>query len=182
MPAIHVAALLKSTPGTSRSYQFEEDRPELGPELTATGVLRGHVRLMRTQDGVLVRCEATVPVQLECARCVEFFDCLASTSFEEEYLPVVNIKTGLPTDIAEDEALQIDEHHILDLAEAIRQYVLTTLPLKPICEPTCRGVCPECGANLNLEPCRCVPGSDGAMAQLADLMRADQGSLRDSPR
>jgi uncharacterized metal-binding protein YceD (DUF177 family) len=54
-----------------------------------------------------------------------------------------------------DEALRIDERHTLDLTETARQYLLTALPLQSVCSPSCKGLCPNCGANLNLGPCGC---------------------------
>ncbi|MBA7688765.1 hypothetical protein ES703_97254 [subsurface metagenome] len=51
----------------------------------------------------------------------------------------------------------IDEHHILDLTEAIRQYALLAIPMKPLCRGDCAGLCPNCGHNINQGPCDCSP-------------------------
>ncbi|MBM3157836.1 MAG: DUF177 domain-containing protein, partial [Chloroflexi bacterium] len=56
----------------------------------------------------------------------------------------------------------INENHILDLSEAIRQYTIMALPMKPVCREDCAGLCPHCGRNLNLGPCKCPPAPPDA--------------------
>jgi uncharacterized protein len=171
MPAENVAALLKSPIGSARTIQIDEPQPELGPEISVGGPLRGSARLMRTQDGVLAQCDATAAVEVECGRCLEPIATDVHIQFVEEFLPAINVVTGLPAEPPEDEALQIDEHHILDLGETIRQFILTNLPLKPICQAACRGLCPECGTNLNTEECSCAEDANsGPLGNLAQLL------------
>jgi uncharacterized protein len=52
-----------------------------------------------------------------------------------------------------DDAFLIDDRHTLDLNEAVRQYREVSLLMKPLCRPDCRGLCPVCGADLNVGPC-----------------------------
>jgi len=97
----------------------------------------------------------------------------------EEFLPSIHVVTGAPLDAPEDEALRIDERHDLDLTEAARQYIETALPLQPLCSPTCQGLCPVCGTNLNVVTCTCATESasaSGPFAALAGLMGEDHGS------
>jgi uncharacterized protein len=49
----------------------------------------------------------------------------------------------------------------VNLESILREQVLLTLPLKPLCSETCKGICPRCGADLNREPCQC-PAEDSA--------------------
>jgi uncharacterized protein len=49
---------------------------------------------------------------------------------------------------------------ILDLDELIRQQLWTELPLQALCDPECRGLCPNCGANRNENECRCPPSTE----------------------
>ncbi len=44
----------------------------------------------------------------------------------------------------------------LDITEDIRDMVILSLPMKPLCSDTCKGLCPKCGTNLNEEKCNCV--------------------------
>ncbi len=47
------------------------------------------------------------------------------------------------------------EGESLELAEVVREQILLWLPMRWICQEDCRGICSQCGANLNLEDCGC---------------------------
>lgn len=169
----NVAQLLKSPPGTVREYQVDERVPTLDEGLVATEPVTGTVRLNRTNRGILAEAHLATAVQLECSRCVEPFILPVRLHFREEYIPSIDVSTGLPVPSPADEtAFRIDESHILDLTEAIRQYALIEMPLQPLCSVTCRGLCPECGQNLNLAACRCAPRPvDARLEKLAELLK-----------
>lgn len=182
MLAYNVAALLKSPPGTTGELVVDEPAPSFGADLVAVAPVRGLVRLFRTQDAIIARCDLHTTIQLECSRCLESYPAALGVHFEEQFLPTVNIVTGAAAAIADDQALRIDDRHVLDLTEVLRQYLLTALPLKPICAPECRGLCPGCGTNLNSGACTCTPqpvtGPFGALATLLDGADEDQRAAR----
>jgi uncharacterized protein len=100
-------------------------------------------------------------------------------AWSEEFHPSVDILTGrpLPVDLDDlDEAVVIDSHHIMDLAETIRQHLLLALPIHPLCRPDCAGICPICGAARNREPCSCqAEPVDPRWAALASLLGGEEG-------
>lgn len=57
--------------------------------------------------------------------------------------------------VVDDEDLVYYEGKVLDLADALRQLVLVSVPMAPLCREACRGLCPVCGADLNVETCEC---------------------------
>ncbi len=178
MLAHNVAALLKAGPGTNREVVIDESAPAFGDEIVVRSPVVGTARLHRTQDGIFVQCEVSTTVELECSRCVEPFEYPVSIRFSEEFLPTVNVMTGTPVESAEDEALRIDEHHVLDLTEAVRQYILTEIPLKPVCRSDCQGLCPVCGNELIDGFCACqeeAPDANSPFAALQALLaQSDQ--------
>ncbi len=118
----------------------------------------GEVKLIRTQRGVLVLGVFHTEVELECSRCLTDFRFPLKVNFEEEFLPVIDILSGLPVPPPDEPGtFMIDDHHIIDLDEAIRQYVLMAVPMKPLCREACAGMCPQCGYNLNQGACNCPP-------------------------
>jgi len=171
----NIVGLLKGQVGSTRSYEFYvpvSELDQLDEDFDATGPLTGAVRFFKTADTILARCHGEALVRLECSRCLEPFDLPVAFSFEEEYHPTIDITTGrkLPLTI-DDAALLIDEHHILDLSEVIRQEILLALPITPICREDCAGLCPICGANRNLETCHCQDtASDPRWAALSALL------------
>jgi uncharacterized protein len=111
-------------------------------------------------------------VSVACARCLLEFDRSSMINLEEECYPTVDPSTGRnmsPPDEAEG-VVHIDTRQILDLSDVMRQYLLTTEPLKSLCRPDCQGLCPECGGDLNTEKCKCadvaIDPRWGALAKL----------------
>jgi uncharacterized protein len=59
---------------------------------------------------------------------------------------------------------------VIDLESIIREQIILTLPLKPLCSEDCRGLCTRCGVNLNQERCACkAETAAGPLAGLAKL-------------
>lgn len=172
----NVATLLHDPLGSARYFVLEDEPaavPEVGFETQATG----RVRLLRTQEGVLVHAELVVPQTLECARCLTTFTAPAALTIDEEYRPLRDPATGEAVD-ADPDDFCLDAHHHLDLSEAVRQYGEAAMPIRPICREQCAGLCPVCGQNLNEIRC----GHDaldfgaglGGLSALADRLRAEE--------
>jgi len=133
---------------------MREDIEGIDPGLIIREPLVGQIEMVRTADGILVRGELTTAVELQCDRCLEPLLQKVEFKIEEEFHPLVDTSTGaqLPCD---EEEMRIDEHHILDLTELIRQSTFLALPMHPVCRLDCLGLCDRCGQNLNEGPCDC---------------------------
>jgi uncharacterized protein len=167
---INVAQLLKEGTGATRTHDLDEI---LTPDDASTQVdiqecrVAGRVSLTRAERGILLKGSFSCQTQLTCGRCLAFFPHSAAFSVEEMFYPSIDILTGLPQALPEEDTssnFTIDEHHILDTSEMIRQYCLLAIPLKPLCRVDCAGLCPDCGANLNENKCQCVRGHRTALA------------------
>ena len=146
---INVAQLIKEPIGSSRSYHIEG---KVGTD--DINSVSSDVILIHTNRGILVRGKITASVKVICSRCLKPIDCVVKYDFEEEALPDAPALEGLSS-AGQYDNLIIDEDHTLDLSEAIRQYVLLTVPAKPLCRSDCAGICPTCGHDLNQAPCQC---------------------------
>jgi uncharacterized protein len=59
----------------------------------------------------------------------------------------------------------------IDLGEVMREQFFLALPMKPLCRPDCRGLCPVCGKNRNIEQCECrEEWTDPRLAPLKKLL------------
>lgn len=138
----NVAQLLKEPVGSTRDYELDEP-----VDITGNGVggqVKGKVRLTRTNRGILVKGTVNTGVELTCSRCLSRFRCPLTFTIEEEYFPVIEVNSGAPLSLPDEPgSFAIDEHHILDLTEAIRQYTLLTVPMKPLCREDCTGLSPK---------------------------------------
>ena len=153
----NVAQLLKQPSGARRVYDIDSEMPPLDDALTVVAPFKGQVVFTRIGNGLLVTGKLSTVVELACKRCLTPFRSPASFDIEEEFRPTLDIVTGLrlPQEPDQDQATLIDERHILDLAEVMRQDLLLALPRSPLCRPDCRGFCPQCGQNWNEGPCNC---------------------------
>jgi len=166
----NVAQLLKEPIGATREKSIEADIRALDEAIKPLGLLTGHVNLLRTDAGILVRGWVRVEVELLCSCCLTPFAWPLEVVLEDEFRPSVLIGvTKVARDEIVDPALRIDEHHVLDLRELIRQQLLLALPMHPLCRPDCAGLCPQCGQDLNEGPCECIKEPDPRWAILQDL-------------
>ena len=180
----NVSQLLMEPIGSTRRFQLDEPMavPDTSVENPGIGRATGTVRLLRTHHGLLVYATVDVQVTATCDRCLVSCDRLSRLDLEEECYPTVDPNTGRnmsPPDESEG-VMHIDTRQILDLSDVLRQYLLTDEPLKALCRSDCRGLCPECGADLNTEKCKCDgPAIDPRWGALAELM--SKGSHNSSP-
>jgi uncharacterized protein len=154
----NVAQLLKQPSGTRRVYDIEaSDGPPLDEDLKVVAPFRGKVRFMRVGVGILVTGKLETSVELDCSRCLAAFTTTIRFEIEEEFRPTLDVNSGarLAQGSDQDAATLIDERHILDLAEIIRQNLTLSLPTSPVCRPDCEGLCPNCGQNWSEGSCDC---------------------------
>lgn len=162
----NVAQLMKEGVGGKRSHEF--GMPELvlsealagDPAALIARDVHGSVKLTGLRGQV--RAVGTVAAQAElvCSRCLEPFVLPVESPLDELFRQTIDVVSGhaIKGEVADDEdseAFQIDQNHILDLTEPVRQTLLVALPMRPLHREDCRGLCPTCGTNLNLGACDC---------------------------
>ena len=128
---INVSQLLKEPSGSVRTYDVAE-RVTLGD---GPHDIRGSVRLFRTGDGLWVTATLESSAPSTCSLCLEEYTQPLQLVIDEE-----TQSAGAPEE-EDDERLRIDDD-ILDLTEAVRQYLEIAPPMKPLCSPGCKGICP----------------------------------------
>jgi uncharacterized protein len=152
-----VSQLLQEPTGAVRQYELDDAQLVVDQTLRMQPV-KGHVRLTRTPKGILADVKAHGNIEVECGRCLTQYNHPLAFEFSEQYYQTVNVNNGaaLPPP-EEDDPFLIDETHKLDLADALREYILLNQPQAPRCRDECKGLCPQCGKNQNEESCDCEP-------------------------
>ena len=126
------------------------------PEAEWRGHIRCSFRVERSGDRVSIRGTVSSTVHLECVRCLREFDQELTASL------TVFAERSEKSQRAEEHELQRDHIMLfhdgrrLDLRETVREELLLELPITPYCREDCPGLCPKCGADLNLGPCGCT--------------------------
>src|SRR5467141_1280431 len=95
--------------------------------------------------------------ELSCARCLEPVGQDVNREFELLYRPL-GVDAGRDEISVTDAEAEIGYYQGegLLLEDVLREQVLLALPLKVVCRENCRGLCPQCGKNLNEIQCSCV--------------------------
>lgn len=136
---------------TTESLAFEEFN--LLPDLEVD------LKLSNVGERIILEGRILGGIKLTCDRCLEDFQWKFDLNVREEFME--KKKTGiLPGD---NEALDVEEelnvflyeNDVVDLKEAIRQNIIANIPIKPLCGPDCKGICPVCGSNNNVSECSC---------------------------
>lgn len=134
--------------GSARDYQREMPAPDqLG--LNMIGVVAGSplvltVRLESVTEGVLATGTVTGQLSGECGRCLQHFTEALQVEFVELFA-----YPDSTTDATTDDEVSRLEGERLDLEPVVRDAVVVSLPLTPLCQPDCAGLCPDCGERLD---------------------------------
>jgi uncharacterized protein len=118
--------------------------------------ITGLVRLSRHGVDILVQGSLSGQMELACSRCLESFAAPAAIDFALLLAPGPVNASAAEAELSPDD-LDLDYYtgEIVDLESLLREQIILLLPLKPLCDEACKGLCPHCGANLQREPCTC---------------------------
>jgi uncharacterized protein len=151
----NVSQLLRETTGSTRRYTVDEG-VDIPGETVQVIRFSGSVLLLRTPRSILVEAHLSGNGTGTCARCLQPALVPLELTIEEEFFPTIDPVTGVHLAPPEEpDAFRIDEHHHLDITEAVRQAAVLAEPMQVLCRPDCLGLCPQCGADRNLGACRC---------------------------
>jgi uncharacterized protein len=146
----NVAGLLAEDPGAERDHEVAGATVDLDVGLGLAEPVAGHVRLRRTNRGILADARLTATLASECARCLRPIRIPVDIRIDEEFLPALDLSTGRPlaTDDEPDVA-RLTDHHELELGPLVRDELLLAEPIAPVCRPDCPGLCAVCGLPLD---------------------------------
>jgi len=131
-------------------------------DVTLEGPLRIGLSLDRRGDEIWIRGTVHAIALQQCSRCLVDFSQILELDFEVfcAKLPSARMMSPKALD-EEDGGVHFHDGHVLSIDSEIREAVLLGLPMRPLCRDACAGLCPRCGEDRNLGPCRCVGAATG---------------------
>ena len=125
---------------------------------------------MLADETVIVRGVARAVIQSPCARCLRPTETRVEAELEEAFIR----DTGEA--LAADEDQYLYSGHVLELDEAVRTALLLEMPSRVLCREDCRGLCDQCGADLNTTECSCQKDLThrNPFSALASLLNEDE--------
>ncbi len=162
---------------TFQPAQF--DTPEAKDEdYAVVAPVRLEMDVHKDRDAYRVTGRVQARLRLECGRCLEPFEIPVDSAFELRYVPASANTGEEEAEVAEDDlTTAYYKNETLDLGELMHEQFVLALPMKPLCSEACKGLCPECGTNLNKGTCDCRPAwTDPRLAALQGLLDRDKES------
>jgi uncharacterized protein len=128
---------------------------------------RGHKENI---DDIRVVGKLDVTMEVGCARCLDPVQHTVNWAFDLLYRPLGVDRRAEEVAITEaDTEIGYYQGDGLLLEDVLREQVLLATPVKLVCREDCKGLCPQCGANLNVETCNCQQPGDPRWAALSEL-------------
>lgn len=157
---LNIGFLLNAGPGHNHDSTFDIPAVRVADDVFLK-YIKGPIRLSRAKEGILVQGELEIGIEDECYRCLDPVSRNLTIKIEELY--------GYQT--PGNAEFRVYDDGILDLAPLLRAEALIVLSRGILCREKCKGLCPQCGANLNDEACDCgLENIDPRLAQLKQLL------------
>ena len=106
--------------------------------------------LTKVLKEISVRGNIWFSIETPCARCLDTMDLIL-----EPEVNLILLPEYLPHEKDEDIDFETYKGDEIDLGGYLRELIAMSLPIKVLCVEECKGLCPNCGVNLNLEECSC---------------------------
>jgi uncharacterized protein len=156
------------------SLRFEEP-PETFPilaEMSDADVcqfltpIKAALRAQQIGDIVEIEGNISTVVRLECGRCLQSFEMPLASQFALTYRQIDPVPESSDDDdeielTADDMVLVHYQGEEINLEKEIQEQVVLAFPLRALCKPDCKGLCPKCGADLNTAACDCERSPSG---------------------
>lgn len=156
---------------------FQEDPGPWGlaeKGLTISGLIQVLLKVIKhNENEVYIRGSLSADLLSECSRCLKKFSEPVQSDFHVEYVPLSKTPSEQERMLMkEDLDLQFYQGDAIEVREVIEGQLFLVAPMRPLCQPDCRGLCPHCGEDLNRVTCSCPPEpTDLRWADLKDLFK-----------
>jgi uncharacterized protein len=142
-----------------RVIEGEVRKADLGfdsSDILVLGKILVKLTAERQLQEVRIRGAFQVDIEVPCSRCLETVRFPIAARFDQFYES--NAEHPLEGEIGlqeKDTEIAFFSGDFIEVSDIVREQILLSLPMKPICQETCKGLCPHCGKNRNLETCNC---------------------------
>ncbi len=125
-------------------------------QFTLLAPVRYELAVTKFDDTVSIEGPVTFEASLSCSRCLEDFDLSMSLQMAIKLTPKSTLPEAAEMELHNDDLdVYYYEGDEIDLDPFVYEEVMLNIPVRPLCSEECRGICPTCGRNRNIEPCDC---------------------------
>ena len=165
-----VVAHISEEDGLTIHHVYPEGEPDLKSDDTRLiGGTELNLQATRGGDEVALVGVVTALVGFECDRCLGPLSVPVRQSFDLLYIPPLKIQEERELGV-DDLSVGFYQAGVIDADDLVREQIELALPMARLCSEGCRGLCPECGANLNERQCACeIEEVDARLSALKEL-------------
>lgn len=145
---------IRKSQGLSKPFVWDHPYDLKGIQSSAPVHL--DLKISNAGSRIMVTGPLRTSVTLNCSRCLEDFPFAVDVELEEEFLPADSPEARARAKNLLDGTFTFENDKV-ELDELLRQEIEAATPIQVLCKPDCKGLCDNCGANLNSEACRCEP-------------------------
>jgi uncharacterized protein len=163
--------VVSEIPDEGLDVELKETPPS--QEVRYAGPVHARLRIERKGSEVMVSGDVRSDVALECSRCLKPYVVRGSAPVSVVYRPAEGLSREEHYELKGDE-LETGFYRgdILDTDDILTEQVLLNLPMKPLCSQDCKGICPKCGIDRNVETCHCdLAERDPRFDKLKELLK-----------
>lgn len=160
---------VKSQIGSKQSFQFEVTAAEIDLDsLVVEGNILVEGEVVNIGSFLQINGCISTKILRNCNRCLKDYTAAVKIPFMEKF----QLTTGSIVDRDTEQSYFIGDE--IDIAGIIREALLLSEPMKPICDELCKGLCSKCGANLNESVCSCIKTEvDPRLSVLQKLLKKE---------
>lgn len=146
--------LIEDIPEEGFDLDIEEN---FGPEeISLVSPVKAHLELTKAHSEIIIVGNVIAELEFECSRCLKKYRNVMDVPIDVVYHPMEDIGTDRH-ELKDDEMdMGFYQGEELDLQELIREQITLNIQMKPLCDENCRGICSQCGTDLNTDTCSCV--------------------------
>jgi uncharacterized protein len=122
-----------------------------------TGPVRVAFTVQKDRQQCRVAGKVQAALSMECSRCLTGFEMAVDEAVDVLYVPHAEATAGGEVEIEDDDlTTAYYRDQVIDLGQLVMEQFFMVVPMKPLCQEHCRGLCALCGTNLNLGSCACT--------------------------
>ena len=149
---------LRHMPNATQVFHSHQLCPpfSVGPDLlTLEDALDVNLKIMRVGKSFIISGSLQAHIKVCCARCLKEFAFPLDVDFEDEWVLAEDFREYSDVFQQRQDDVFCLAGEDVDITERIMEHLIVSLPMRFICSSECRGLCPQCGHNLNTGPCTC---------------------------
>lgn len=153
--------------------EFELTEKISSESINVLSPVHAFVRIDKKESEVIVKGVINCNVEQECSRCLNPLSMDIKSQINVVYHSDKDIIKEGHYELKSDELdTGFYKNDILDIDELLIEQLLLNIPMKPLCSPNCKGLCPKCGIDLNLTQCNCeISEINPQLALLKQLLK-----------